>query len=215
EFNEIASNLMNNLANQALQGLTGILGLTGNPTYSSNVFGEGSNLSYVDALLRDSVNSYQTNMSNPITNSLALEKQYYALQSYILDEIKKLENKLDSNQNQFSACFDLDLTDELKKIKEDSTTEAAIASTTVSILTILDQQYTKAVASASDRNSVLSTYNNYKSEGFFHTSYQIQELEITFIDLEFAQLVDKFKYDTAVERQRCGGDFDYDGILNE
>ncbi len=79
---------------------------------------------------------------------------------------------------------------------------------------MLDQQYTGATDAAT-RNAALSTYNTYKTQGFFHTNYEIQEIQITFIDLEFAQLVEKFKYDTAVERQQCGGSFDYDGILTE
>src|SRR5690606_7170621 len=98
EFNEIASNLMNNLANQALQGLTGVLGLSGNPEYSSNVFGPEGNLSYVDALIQDNVTAYQTGMPNPISESLKVEQQYYSIQSYILNEIKELEDKLADNE---------------------------------------------------------------------------------------------------------------------
>lgn len=214
EFNEIASNLMNNLANQALQGLTGVLGLSGNPTFSSNVFGSEGNLSYVDALVKDDVTAYQTTTTNPVTDSIKTEQSYLALQVGILSEIGKLEAKLDANHQQFPNCFDLELTAELKQIKEESTTNANIASSTLSILEVLDQQYT-TTTDAATRNAILTTYNTYKTQGFFHTNYQVQEIQISFIDLEFAQLVDRFKYDTAVKRQQCGGDFDYNGILTQ
>lgn len=213
EFNEIASNLMNNLANQALQGLTGVLGLSGNAEFSVNVFGAEGNLSYVDALIQDDVTAYQTSISNPIGDSLLIEQKYLALQTYILDEIGKLEDKLASNTEQSPNCFDLELTNELKKIKEDSTTNSSIASTTLSILDVLNQQYLNATDAAT-RNSALTTYNTYKNQGFLHTNFQLQEIQITFIDLDFAKLVERFKYDTAVERQQCGGSFDYDGILS-
>lgn len=214
EFNEIASNLMNNLGNQALQGLTGVLGLSGNAEFSINVFGAEGNLSYVDALIRDDVTAYQTNMGNPIADSIVVEQSFLALQTEILDEIEKLEDKLESNREQFPTCFNFELTDELEQIKVNSTTNSNIASTTLSILAVLNQQYTGATDAAT-RNAALTTYNTYKTQGFFHTNYDIQEIQITFIDLEFAQLVERFKYDTAVERQQCGGSFDYDGILTE
>lgn len=214
EFNEVASNLMNNLANQALQGLTGVLGLSGNAEFSIDIFGAEGNLSYVDALVQDDVTAYQTNTTNPIEDAIVIEQSYLTLQTDILDEIEELEDKLESNTEEYPNCFDLELTDELKKIKEDSTTNANIASTTLSILAVLDQQYTSAT-DATTRNAALTTYNTYKTQGFFHTNYEIKEIQITFIDLEFAKLVDKFKYDTAVERQQCGGSFDYDGILTE
>lgn len=212
EFNEIASNLMNNLANQALQGLTGVLGLSGNAEFSVNVFGEEGNLSYVDALVQDDVTAYQNNLGNPIADSIVTEQKYLALQTNILDEIKKLEDSLTSNKEQFAGCFDLELTNELKQIKADGTTNSNIASTTLSILGVLNKQYTEAT-DATAKNATLTTYNTYKTQGFFHTNYEVQEIQISFIDLEFAQLVDRFKYDTAVERQQCGGSFNYDGIL--
>lgn len=214
EFNEIASNLMNNLGNQALQGLTGVLGLSGNAEFSLNVFGADGNLSYVDALARDDITAYQTNTENPIDDAILIEKSYAVLQLHILSEIGKLEAKLASNKEQFPNCFDFELTSELKTIKEEATVNANIASTTLSILAVLDQQYTSSTDAAT-RNAVLTTYNSYKTEGFFHTNYQVQEIQISFIDIEFAQLVERFKYDTAVERQQCGGSFDYDGILTQ
>lgn len=214
EFNEIASNLMNNLANQALQGLTGVLGLSGNPNYGQNVFGDDGNLSYADALARDDVSRYQTGGINAVKDSLANELRYYAIQLQILGDIGGLENKLADNEEEFGSCFDMELTDRLKEIKAKAATDSNTSSTTIAILTVLDKQYDQATDAAA-RNTVLVTYAEYKNQGFFHTNYQIQDLQISFINLEFARLVDQFKYDMAVARQECGGDFDYDGILNE
>lgn len=215
EFNEIASNLMNNLANQALQGLTGVLGLSGNPSYSQNVFGVEGNLSYVDALVRDDISRYQTGSESPIKPTLDIEIQFFGIQSNILSTIGELEAKLAENKEQFSSCFDLELTDRLKEIKTKASTDATISSTTIAILTVLNTQYNAATTDAATRNTVLVTYADYKNQGFFHTTYQIQELQISFVNLEFARLVDKFRYDMALERQSCGGDFDYDGILDD
>lgn len=212
EFNEISSNLMSNLTNQALQGLTGVLGLSGNPNYSQNIFGADGSLSYADAIARDSVTQYQVGGTSPVKAQLAIEQQYAGLQTGILSEISNLESKLDSNFNEFPTCFDLELTNELKKIKEDAVINFNIASTTITILTVLDQQYDGST-DANVRNSVVTTFAQYRNQGIFHTTLQNQDLKISFIDISFAKMVDKFKYDTATERQRCGGSFDYSGVL--
>ncbi len=211
EFNEIASNLMNNLANQALQGLTGVLGLTGNPIYSQSIFGPDGALSYVEALITDNITQYQVNNSNVIKEALAIEQEYLQLQQHILNEVSALQTKLDQNKEEFSPCFDMELTDELKKARENGLAGTSVASTTISILTTLDTQYSSS--DATTKNAALVSYNAYKTQGLFQTAYKNQELKISYIDLEFSQMVDRFKYDTAISKQNCGGEFDYDGIL--
>jgi|GEM_PF-5248681 len=213
EFNEVASNLMNNLANQALQGLTGVLGLTGNPSFSVNIFGTEGNLSYVDALTRDSVTNYQSNTANPIKDSIKIETDFATMQRQILTEISAIDSKLQSNEEQFGNCFDMELTEELTKAKTTVSTNSDIASTSLAILNVLDQQY-DSTNDFNVRNSVLMSYTDFKDKGYFHTAYQNEEFKITYLDLEFAKMTDRFRYDMAVERQKCGGDFDYEGILD-
>lgn len=212
ELNEVIGGLMANLTNQALTSFAGVLGLGGNSSYSQNIFGDEGNLSYADALAKEDITKYQSQNNNAIKEALAAELRYSELQKKILSEIKKLEDKLAKNKSEFPRCFDLELTDELKEAKENSTANLNISSTTIAILEVLDDQYDKA-ADASTKNAVMATFLQYKSQGLFRTEYENQELEISYIDLEFAKMVDKFKYDTAVERYECGGDFDYDGEL--
>jgi hypothetical protein len=213
EFNEIVSNLMSNLTNQALTGLTGVLGLSGNPTYSSNVFGEGGNLSYVDALIADDITSYQTVTGNPIKEALDVEKEYQVMLKEIAAELKIIEDKLAADTAQFSGCFDLTLTNELKDAKANNVTGLAIASTSIAILTTLDTEYASST-NASAKGAVMSAFISYKNQGLFRTAYDNQQFRVTYLDYTFAQMADIFRYDIAVERQACGGEFDYEGILN-
>lgn len=213
EFNEIVSNLMSNLTNQAVTGLTGVLGLSGNPTYSRNVFGEGGNLSYVDALIADDIASYQTVTGNPIREALDAEKDYQTMLKKIAAEIKIIDDKLAADTAEFAGCFDLELTPELEEAKASNITGLAIASTSIAILTTLDAQYASST-SASAKGAVMSTFISYKNQGLFRTDYDNQQFKITYLDYTFAEMADKFRYDIAVERQSCGGEFDYEGVLN-
>lgn len=212
EFNEVVSNLMSNLTNQALTGLTGVLGLSGNPNYSMNVFGEGGNLSYVDALIADDITRYQTNTVNPITKALNAALKYKEMLDKIMDDIADLEDRLAADTAQFRPCFDLTLTDDLKETKVTASSSLAIASTSITILATLNQQYA-STTNASERGAIMSTFISYQNQGLFRTEYENDQFRITFLEYTFAQWVDKFKYDIAVERQSCGGEFNYEGIL--
>lgn len=215
EFNEVASNLMSNLTNQALTGLTGVLGLTGNSSYgSNNVFGTDGNLSYADALIEDDISNYQSGGKNPTTDSLNAERRYFSLLTNIANEIKDVDNRLVANEAEFSGCFDMELTNDLVLAKEKNISDLAVSSTTLSILEILNSQYENATSN-SVKSAVTSTYSDYESQGFFRTDYQNQEFELVYINLEFAEMIDRFKYDMAVKRQSCGGSFDYDGVLGD
>lgn len=212
EFNEVVSNLMSNLTNQAMTGLTGVLGLSGNPQYSANVFGDGGNLSYVDALLADDISRYQTATANPITAALKAARDYRTMLDKILADIKGLEDKLAADTAEFAPCFDLTLTPDLIQAKSNATSSLSVASTSIVILATLDQQYASST-NASERGAIMSTFIGYKNQNLFRTEYENQQFRITYLEFTFAQWVDKFKYDTAVERQSCGGSWDYVGVL--
>lgn len=213
ELNEVIGGLMANLTNQALTSFTGVLGLGGNSSYSNNVFGENGNLSYADALASEDITQYQSQNANAIKEALAAETRYTELQKEILFEIAELEDRLAENEAEFPGCFDLELTDELAEAKQNATNNLNTSSTTLAVLKVLDEQYDNT-DNAGTRSAIMSAFLEYQTQGLFRTAYENQELEISYIDLEFAQMVDKFKYDTAVERHSCGGDFDYDGELN-
>lgn len=212
EFNEVVSNLMSNLTNQALTGLTGVLGLTGNPTYSMNVFGEGGNLSYVDAMAADDISRYQTSTANPIKAALKTALEYRAMLDKILADIKGLEDQLAADTEEFRPCFDLTLTADLQQAKINASSSLSIASTSIAILVTLDREYASST-SASARGAVMSTFIGYKNQGLFRSEYDNQQFKTTYLEFTFAQWVDKFKYDIAVERQSCGGEFNYEGVL--
>lgn len=212
EFNEVVSNLMSNLTNQAITGLTGVLGLSGNPNYSMNVFGEGGNLSYVDALLADDISRYQTPTANPITEALEVAIDYRSMLEEMLDDIADLESRLAADTAQFSPCFDLTLTQDLTQAKAEATSNMVIASTSIAILSTLNQQYA-STTNASERGAIMNTFISYRDQGLFRTEYDNRRFETTYLDYTFAQWVDKFKYDIAVERQSCGGEFNYEGVL--
>ena len=214
EFNELVSGFMSNLTNQAITGLTGVLGLGGNDSFSNNSFGANGNQSYIDAMAADDITRYQTYSNNEIKASIKTETKYKSLQQKILDAIKELDDELERNEEEFPDCFDLELTDELQSAKETATTNLEISNTTLAVLQVLDSQYDGAT-DANTKNAVLSTYSEYKQQGFFRTNFDNQQLEFSYINYDFAEMVDEFKYDTATERYNCGGDFNYDGVLSD
>lgn len=214
ELNEIVSGFMSNLTNQAISGITGVLGLSGNSDYSSNVFGPGGNLSYADALANDDISQYQSNQKNPIKEAIKNEAKYKVLQTKILTEITALETKLAKNKSDFPGCFDLKLTTKLATAKTNAISNLEISSTTSAILALLDSQYDNAT-DPSVKNAVIGTFIQYQSEGYFRTELENQDLELSYINYELAEMVDKFKYETASAKADCGGKFDYDGILTK
>ena len=223
EFNEIVSSFMTQLTNEAVTGIsslangidfTGVLGLSGNPDYTNLLFGSDGGLSYVDSLTKEDVSQYQSYGTNPIEGALTVEQKNLSLQTFIVNEVTALETKTASNQTTFGSCYDLPLTTELKDTLDDAKVNMQIASTAVTILTTLNQQYTNST-DASTRSAAVSTYVSYKNQDLFSTEQENQNLELTFIDYTFATMVDQFKYDMAVEQQSCGGQFDYDGLISD
>lgn len=202
EFNEAVSGFMSNLTNQALGSITGILGLSGNPSYSANVFGPDGNLSYVDALASENIASYQAINSTAIKESLAAEGKYIELQEEILDAIAELEEEIEEGEEDAPSCFDLELTEELEEAKELAEDNLRVSTTTLQILITLDDQYDNAEDGAT-KNAIMSTYQQYLAQGLFRTEIQNQELELTYVDFEFADLVQDFEIEIAREKNRC------------
>ena len=221
EFNEIVSGFMTQLTSEAVTGIsslangvdfTGVLGLSGNPDFTNLLFGSDGGLSYVDGLIKDDVSSYQDVGINPIQQSLTIEQTNLSMQNFIFNEVNNLNTKTISNQETYGSCYNLPLTAELTSALESAKVNMNIASTSVAILSTLNNQYTNA-PDASAKNSVISVYASYRNQGFFSTEQKNQELKISFIDHTFAIIVDQFKYQMAVEQQKCGGEFDYDGLI--
>lgn len=214
EFDEVVSNMMSNLTNQLINGQSGALGLSGNPEYGQNAFGESGNLSYAEALASEDISSYQTGGgggggNNPIDNKLRVEKKFQSMMEEITNTITQLEDKLEENREQFPRCFDLELTNKLSNTKKDAVKNLEASATIIEVLTNLNQQY-QAAASSGARNDVLRAFMQLKNQGIFHTNQENRELELTFINLTFKQWVERFKYDTALEKKKCGGNFDYE-----
>ena len=222
EFNEIVSGFMTRLTNEAVTGIsslasgvdfTGVLGLSGNPDYTNLLFGADGGLAYIDSLIQDDVSEYQSFGTSPIEQALTVEQKNLALQTFIADEVGALETKTISNQETYGSCYDLPLTPELKETLDNAKVGKQIASTAITILTTLNEQYTNAT-DASARNSAMSVYTSYKNQGLFSTEQKNQELQLTFVDYTLKIMVDQFKYDIAAEQQSCGGPFDYNGLIS-
>lgn len=215
EFDEVVSDMMSNLSNQVVQGYTGILGLSGNPNYSNNVFGPSGNLSYADALAQDDVSRFQSggNQVNPIAAALRAERMYFEMLTKIVNDIGELDKKLEENTERFSPCFDMELTPELTMTKTDSIKNREVSSTTLAVLVEMNAQYASSTTAA-ERAVVLSAFDALENEGYFRTDLENTDFKLTFLDNIFFEWFDTFKYDMAVKRVNCGGDFDYDGILN-
>lgn len=204
EFNESVSNLMANLTNQALTSVTGVLGLTGNPDYSQNVFGDDGSLSYVDALLADNVSDYQSIDTNPIVDSLDAETYYFQLLSGVLNDISDVETENNNNKEQYGSCYNLELSSDLIGVKATTTTAIAIASTTIPILRGLNNQY-QAATDPGVKINIINTYLGYQDQGLFRTDLQNRDYKVTFVDLDFAEMIKLFRYDMNTEINKCTG----------
>jgi hypothetical protein len=213
EFNEIVSNFMSNLTNQAVQGLTGVLGLSGNPDFANNVFGPDGDLSYVGALLQDDIVQYQNPGTNPIKESLAAERKNRTLQTSVRDQVTTLENKNNTNKQTYGTCYNLAVPSTLAQAKTNAVTAIQNSNTAINLLTTLDTQYSSKEPGV--RNAALATYMNYRGQGMFRDEHQNQQFELTFVNYTFAVAIDRLKYDIATEQKDCGGPFDYNGALAE
>ncbi len=202
EFNESVSNLMANLTNQALTSVTGALGLTGNPTYSNNVFGSSGTLSYVDALQQDNVSDYQSFDASPIDDSLTAEQTFFQIQQEIISEVNRVEAENNDHVQEFGSCYDLSLTSELEDARSSAQDDLDISATTIAVLSTLKEQYDAATDSAT-KVSLLGLYQQYNTQGLFHTDLQNQDLVVSYLDSTFAEMIDLFEYDMSVEVQKC------------
>lgn len=202
EFGEVVSGFISNLTNQAINSPTGVLGLSNRPDFSARIFGDDGSLSYVDALLADSVTDYQTQFSNPVDEPQAAEEEYVRLQEEVLDSIKELEEAIAEGEREAGGCFDLDLSSKLKKIKQASENNITISISTLDVLGALASQFDKAT----DGNmftSIYSTFNTYQNQELFRTSIDNKEFEISFLNIEFKILVEEFKVKIDREFIRC------------
>ncbi len=205
EFNEVVSQFMSYLPNQLIQGFGGILSLVGDPEFANNIFGPDGDLSYLDAMLGDSVVSRQSVGSNPIKDALAAEQKYSSLQQIIVDEVSNLESQLSSAKSN-GQCTSLSLNSELAQAKGNAA--ASLATSRVIIngddnfpgLTYMDQQYT-STTDAGVRNSILTAFMEAKNQGAFRDQYQNQQFESSYINYTFAMAVDRFQ----CEIVQCGG----------
>jgi len=222
ELNEVVSNFMSNLTNQAITGFSGVLGLSGDPNYGQNVFGPDGNLSYADALASDDISQYQKLGENPIKRALETQIEYELLLKQVLDTIQAVEDKLAANTEEFPNCFDMELdrdfnvneeTYNLAQEKAAAEANLQVSSTTKAVLQLLDSQYDNATDN-NVKTSVLSSFFDYQTQGVFRNEFDNSDFETTYIKLDLAIMVDKFKYDMATEKFNCGGEFDYEGIID-
>lgn len=207
EFNEIVSGFMSNLTNQALGSINGLMSLGGNEEFSNNSFGPNGNLSYIDALVQDDVANQQSFTNNPIESALRAELRYQDLQEEILDEVVSLENRLANADNELGSCFDLELDGDLVAAGSSAIRNLEISSTTLAILMVLNTQYENS-EDGNVRNAVLTTFREYEAEGYFRTQFENQDLELSFINFEFAEMVDEFTSETDSEIRGCDADPD-------
>lgn len=207
EFNEIVSGFMSNLTNQALGSINGLMSLGGNEKYSNNVFGPSGNLSYIDALVQDDVSRQQSLTNNPIETALRAEVRYQDLQEEILDQVISLDNRLQNADNELGSCFDLELDQDLVAAGNSAANNLDISSTTLAILIVLNTQYQNA-DDGNVRNAVLTTFKEYEAEGIFRTEFENQDLELSYINFEFAEMVDDFTSKTDTEIRGCDADPD-------
>ena len=200
EFNELLSGFMTNLTNQALSSFGGLLSLGDDPRYASPTFGDGTQ-TYTEALRSDRSVSGAT-LQNPMTEALAAEQDYQQLQQRMLDDITDLEARLEAAEAADPSCFDLELPDELETEKENIVNNLAVSETTEDLLVVLDTQF-KDASDTSTQSVIVSQYVTMQQQGLIRTSYQNQELEATYIALEFAELTQEFGAEIDAKMEDC------------
>src|SRR5690606_26595832 len=190
---------MSSLPNQRIQGFGRILGRLGDPEFANKIFGPEGDLSYLDALIGDTVTVQAGTGSKPIKSALAAERKYASLQQQIINEVTETEGYL-STAKAAGQCTSLELTGELANAKRDSINNLSVSSSTQATLTSLDQQY-DATNDGAVKNAIMSAFMNAKNQGAFRDEYQNRQLESTYINYTFSLANEQFR----CEIVQCGG----------
>lgn len=191
EFDEVAGNFMSNLTNQVVQsGINALLQV-----------GEDGN-SYVDNLANEDVSQYQSGGATSITEAIADEGQYNNLLRNIIRIINDEEDSLDEDQESDKQCEDLELSDDLEEIKDDSLAKFNVSSEVLVGLNDLNARYNASTSTASTKSSIINAISRMKNEGLIHSEAENRAFRLTFVNQTFSKAICDFRY----ERAQCRGD---------
>ena len=164
ELNELLSGLMSQLTNLVLNSVTGVLGLSGNPDFGGDTFGESGDQTFIDLFLEDSPQLPEDTpggggaaATNPIAAALAAEIRYVELLDLIINEVESLEATLAADEAEFGSCFSLELPDELDASRNDAEQQLTGATAALATLTALAEAFA-AAGDAIGQNNVLTDF---------------------------------------------------------
>lgn len=193
EFDEIAGNFMSNLTNQVIQsGVNALLQI-----------GSDGSPSYVDSLANEDVTQYQSSGgATKIADAIAGEVEYNSLLQNILKAITEQEEELIVDQQESSACEDLELSNDLKQIKEESSNSVGVSTQVLTTLSEMNTQYNSSTSTVSTKSSIINSISQLRNQGLLHSQTENRAFRLTFVNQTFATALCEFKE----ERADCRGD---------
>lgn len=175
EVNEIIGALFAQLAEQAITGINGLLGLGGS-SYSNNSFGSDGGSSYLDALEEENNSNEQIqNIRNPFPEAITGERAYMDVQEEVLDVIGAREDDIEEAEEEYEACFDVELPNALQTALNDARLDIAQGTVTIANLEDLNQQY-DATTDPAEKIRIVTEYQNLQAAGFLHTELDAEQL---------------------------------------
>ena len=204
------------LTNHIASSDSGVLGLGGNSNYSEDVFfDDDGGLSYLDALLKDLLQKGGGggDTDTPFTgieDAMAAELEYQDMLEEIIDDLDDANNEYAVASSSYPTCFALATSSVVIAAEGEAKENLGISTSTLAVLEILNQEYL-GTSDEATKDAIEIAFYQYESQGFFRDAGDNNNFQTDYLDDEFADLIDEFLYDIAIERYNCGGDFIYTG----
>jgi len=177
EIDEIIGAFFAQLAKQAITGIYGLLGLGGG-SFSDNSYGASGTNSYLDELRDENPTKGGGTSGNPFERSIKNEEANTVLQNLIIKLVNDSETALGQAASLHpTTCFNVKMPERLIDAREDALLEILISSSTVGILTALNEEY-KTTDKPETQLEMVKQYNQMSSDGLI-----VQEIDNTKLEL--------------------------------
>jgi hypothetical protein len=177
EIDEIIGALLAQLAQQALTGTFGLLGLGGNSQFTDASYGDGSNLSYLDALAAEQV---ETSGGGAIVfdDAISQTERYITAVTEVDTAIADVREEYDDTEAVLTAngCTVPDWPADFAEIADGASTELEQYATVALVLEELRNRAAETTDPV-ERSAILEQYNTLEREGLLPTTAEITQAE--------------------------------------
>ena len=177
EIDEIIGALLAQLAQQALTGTFGLLGLGGNSQFTDASYGASGNLSYLDALATEEVET-GGGSTMMVDDSLLETDRYIAAVTDVVAAIDDARDEYDEAEAILTAngCAVPDWPEDFAEISDGASAELEQYETVALVLDELSARLAETNDPV-EQSAILEQYNTLESEGLIPTTAEITQAE--------------------------------------